>query len=306
MAFALSHDATRAGYRLAAFETIGSTSTEALRRAAEGETGPLWLVAGQQTAGNGRRGSAWQSPPGNLAASLLLTLDQPPATLAQLGFVAGLALGRALDCCCGRDGASIQAGRRPAPQDEDESDLHSAAGPRAEVLRSNLEARTLFALKWPNDVLADGAKLAGILLQTEQVGTRRAVVIGIGANVAHAPLGLPYAAASLSSLGCAASAEMLFTALSQTWLALYASWDGGLAFDIVRRAWLARAAGLGGEVAVTGGSAISHGTFETIDEHGQLVIKTQDGGFRRVSAGDVHFGEAATARIGSWTVGSAA
>lgn len=305
MAFTLALDATRAGYRLASFDTIGSTSTEALRRAAQGETGPLWVVAGRQTAGAGRRGSVWQSPPGNLAASLLLTLDLPAATLAQLGFVAGLALGRALDGCCERDGASIEAGLSPTPQDEDRSDWSYTTPPHAGVLRS-LEARTPFALKWPNDVLADGAKLAGILLQTEQIGPRRAVVIGIGVNVAHAPPDLPYAAAALSGLGCRASAETLFSRLSETWLAAYASWGGGRGFDTVRRGWLARAAGLGGDVAVTGGSAVSHGRFETIDEHGQLVIRTQDGGIRRVSAGDVHFGEAATARIGSRTVGSTA
>ena len=97
MTFRLSPEALRAGHRLVAFDTIGSTNVEALERARVGEAGPFWIVARRQTDGRGRRGSAWQTPDGNLAATLLLTSDLPPTTIAQLGFVAGMALVRALD-----------------------------------------------------------------------------------------------------------------------------------------------------------------------------------------------------------------
>src|SRR5689334_10530714 len=95
MTFSLGPKARAAGYRLAAFDTIGSTSTEALRRAAEGDPGRLWVVARAQTAGHGRRGRAWQTPEGNLAASLLLSQPAGSAS-AKLGFAAGLALEAAI------------------------------------------------------------------------------------------------------------------------------------------------------------------------------------------------------------------
>jgi BirA family biotin operon repressor/biotin-[acetyl-CoA-carboxylase] ligase len=268
MEVSLAPPAERAGYRLAAFEEIGSTSTEALTRAAAGEAGPLWIVAGRQSAGRGRRGSSWQSPSGNLAASLLLTTELPAMLVAQLGFVAGVAVLRALDRCC------PSARARPA----------LGAG---------------FQLKWPNDVLAGGAKLAGILLQTEEVHGRRAVVVGIGLNVAFAPAGLPYATASLRDLGYHVDAASLFTALSETWLAAHADWAEGRGFDRVRAEWLGRATGVGGAVAVRTGAAVTRGVFETIDEHGQLVLRAHDGSPRRVNAGEVHFGTTATERAGA-------
>lgn len=259
MAFSLSRKAAGAGYRLAAFDTIGSTSEEALLRAREGEGGPLWLVSCEQTAGRGRRGNAWQTARGNLAASLLLSTELPAATVAQLGFVAGMAVASALDRCC------------PAP-------------PR-------------LRLKWPNDVLAEDRKLVGILLQTESLTpARRAVAVGIGINVRHVPDGVTYPTTSLRALGQTVEAEAVFEALSEAWLETSALWDEGQGFAAIRRAWLARAAGLDGEVAIRLGGETVQGRFETIDEFGQLVLRGQDGSVRHVSAGEVHFGAAATAR----------
>ena len=325
MTFTLSPDAIRAGYRLSLHDTIDSTSAEAMRLAWAGEAGPLWVVAREQQAGVGRRGSGWQTPRGNLAASLLLTTNLAPATLATLGFVAGIALRDALDECH----ASSKGRLRPAPQSLAEDGLPhlrhaeearhapsrsthdggacfetarfagllSMTKGRDELIRSgSLEARTPFALKWPNDVLADGAKLAGILLGTEDVAPgRRAVVIGIGVNVAHAPSGLPYPAASLASLGVGADAAELFGALSAAWVRAYDIWSGPDGFSEIRKRWIARAAGLGGEVAVRTAAGVTRGIFETIDEHGQLVVRVADGSARNVSAGEVHFGVAASA-----------
>lgn len=264
MAFSLSRQATAAGYRLAAFETIGSTSEEGLVRARAGEGGPLWLVSSEQTAGRGRRGNAWQTARGNLAASLLLTSDLPTVVIAQLGFVAGVALARALDEVCG----SVSGGLAPA-----------------------------FSLKWPNDLLAEERKLSGILVQTETVGAgKRAVVVGIGVNVRHVPDGLDYPTTSLRALGFLCEAEELFVALSATWVEVASSWDEGRGFVAIRRAWLDRAAGLNGPVAVRLNGERVAGRFETIDEQGQLVLRADDGSRRHVSAGEVHFGQAATLR----------
>lgn len=229
-----------------------------MSRLRAGLADPLWVVSRHQSEGRGRRGTGWQSPPGNLAATLALRLDAEPAAVATLGFVAGLATARALARCCGTG--------------------------------------TRFGLKWPNDILADGAKMVGILLETETLGPVRGVAVGIGINVAHRPEGTPYGTASLASLGCAATAEEVFLALSAEWPALAALWNGGLGFAAIRKLWLDQAVGLGGPITVRSqGFAIS-GTFETLDGQGQLVIRTSDGSARTVSAGDVHFGAAATVR----------
>src|SRR5216684_8929893 len=112
MAFTLGPRATSAGYRLAAFDSIGSTNAEAMSRAREGERGPLWLVTSEQTAGRGRRHRAWIAPRGNLASSILEVLDVSPGVAATLGFAAGLALEAAL----GR--VSIEASLRSAGSDD--------------------------------------------------------------------------------------------------------------------------------------------------------------------------------------------
>ncbi|MFC7400359.1 biotin--[acetyl-CoA-carboxylase] ligase [Chelatococcus sp. GCM10030263] len=267
MAFTLGAEARAAGFQLVQFDRLGSTNAEALVRGRSGERGPTWFVAREQSAARGRRGNAWASPAGNLAASLLKVVDVPPPLAATLGFVAGLALADALA------EVAPYLGRG------------SSAEPSGRV-----------ALKWPNDVLVDGAKLAGILLESEQTDHGRALVIGIGVNVASAPEGLPYPAAALASLGVSVTAETLFTALSDSWVACEGLWDQGRGLSAVRRRWLDRAAGLGRPVAVRIGQQILRGTFETIDDSGQLVLRRADGGTAAIAAGDVHFGEAATAR----------
>jgi BirA family biotin operon repressor/biotin-[acetyl-CoA-carboxylase] ligase len=270
-AFTLDKAAAAAGYRLEAFDSIGSTSDLGGVRGRAGESGPLWLVTDHQTAGRGRRGKPWATlPPGNLAASLVMALDLPPATGATLGFVAGLAAVRALEsCCCGAVGG------------------HGDAAP-------------VFSLKWPNDILVDGAKLVGILLETElRPDGSRFVVVGIGVNVAHAPDDLAYAAASLAGLGYTVDAPGLFEALSREWVELFGLWDRGRNFAAIRTMWLQRAAGLGGDIVVRNGGTSLHGTFETLDASGQLVVRLTDGSTKGVAAGDVYFGLAATVRSGA-------
>jgi BirA family biotin operon repressor/biotin-[acetyl-CoA-carboxylase] ligase len=121
-------------------------------------------------------------------------------------------------------------------------------------------------------------------------------VVGIGVNVTHAPEGLPYPAASLDRLGAEVTAAGLFAALSAEWVRTFALWDEGRGFVTIRDLWLARAAGIGGAVSIRSGLTLTSGTFETIDQHGQLVLRTGEGALRTISAGDVHFGLAASAR----------
>jgi BirA family biotin operon repressor/biotin-[acetyl-CoA-carboxylase] ligase len=151
-----------------------------------------------------------------------------------------------------------------------------------------------FALKWPNDVLAGGRKLSGILLEAEAVAGGLAVVVGIGTNVVAAPTGTPTPATSLKALGIDISAEDLFAALSDGWAEFRGIWDNGRGFAEIRRLWLACAAGLGQPVAIKSGNAIVEGIFDTIDAQGCMVVRTQAGQLVPITAGDVYFGSAAT------------
>ncbi len=267
MAFTLGPRALSAGYRLAAFDQIGSTNAEAMERAREGERGPIWYVTSEQTAGRGRRHRPWIAPRGNLASSVLEVLDVAPSVAATLGFAAGLALEAALRR------VSVEASLRSAGSDD-----------------------MKFSLKWPNDVLAGRQKLAGILLEAEAVADNKlAVVVGIGTNVVAAPEGTPTPATSLAALGIHIGAEELFAELSDGWATFRGIWDKGRGFGEIRRLWLERAAGLGQPVSIQSGGAAVEGTFDGIDETGCMIVRTAAGKPVPISAGDVYFGSAKSA-----------
>ncbi len=264
MHFALSPVAGNEAYRLESFETIGSTNAVALERANAGDPGKLWLVSKKQESGRGRRGRAWSTQEGNLASTLLLVEPFDIKTAATLSFVAGLSLADALDAVFTTYGPAI------APK---------------------------IGLKWPNDVLIDGAKLSGILLESSSLDDNRfAIAIGIGTNVVSFPDDLPYAATSLNALGSRADAQTLFTALSDAWSVNYCIWNGGRGLGDIRKRWLERAHGLGENVAIKLHDRIVEGRFETIDEACHFIMRDDEGIRIAITAGDVYFGTAATLR----------
>ncbi|ABD87970.1 biotin--[acetyl-CoA-carboxylase] ligase [Rhodopseudomonas palustris] len=264
MTLTLGAEAVAAGYRVAAFDSIGSTNAEAMARARQGEAGPIWLVTTEQTAGRGRRQRSWIAPRGNLASSVLEVMEVAPGTAATLGFAAGLALQAAL-----RTLTAQAVGEGPAID---------------------------YRLKWPNDVLAGSHKLAGILLEAEEVADGRlAVVVGIGTNVVAAPGDTPYPAASLKALGLDVTAEQLFAALSDHWASYRAIWDLGRGFAEIRRQWLQHAAGLGGTVSIRSGATTVEGLFDSIDDTGCLIVRTPEGRQIPIAAGDVYFSSTASA-----------
>jgi BirA family transcriptional regulator, biotin operon repressor / biotin---[acetyl-CoA-carboxylase] ligase len=265
MAFQLGPRATSAGYRLQAFDQVGSTNTEAMARAREGDPGSIWIVTAEQMAGKGRRQRAWISPRGNLPCSVLEVLNVAPATAATLGFAAGLATEAALRQ------VSLEATLR--------------AGPKS----------FKYELKWPNDVLVGGKKLVGISLDAEAMDNRLAVVAGIGINVVAAPEGTPTPAISLAALGVQIGAEELFSALSDSWVEFRGIWDNGRGFGELRKLWLERATGLGQAVAIKSAGSTIEGIFETIDEQGCMIVRAADGRLMPITAGDVYFGSAASA-----------
>jgi len=237
-----------AGVRYLRFDTLGSTNAEALTRARAGERGPLWIAAAAQTAGRGRRGASWASAPGNLTATLLLTEPSPPATAPQLSFVAALA-------------------------------LHDAVAVSAPQLGPALK------LKWPNDLLLGGAKLAGILIEGES-DPAFAVAIGIGVNCAHHPDGTAYPATDLASAGARVTPEALLAGLAAAMARRLAQWAQGEGFASIRADWLKRAAGLGLDIRVRLPEREFSGRFEGLDEAGRLLV-TEGGALTAVGAGEV-------------------
>jgi BirA family biotin operon repressor/biotin-[acetyl-CoA-carboxylase] ligase len=246
----LHPDAERSGVRLIVHDTLGSTNAEAMARGRAGERGPLWITAARQTAGRGRRGNAWVSEPGNLYASLLLTNAAPAAHLPELCFVVALAL---RDAVCAL-----------APQ-----------------LAPELK------LKWPNDLLLHGAKLAGILIEAESIGGMTTAVAGIGVNCGHYPEGVDRTATSLSAHGAQVSPGVLMTELLRTMVARLAQWDCGQGFAAVRNEWLSHAAGVGSDIHVRLSDRELTGKFETLDASGRLMVRLPGGALEAISAGEV-------------------
>lgn len=272
--FTLGSKARAAGYRLRGYDRIGSTNSEAIAAATAGDPGGIWFAARQQTAGRGRRGRQWESPHGNLAATLLIVPEADPTLAATLGFVAGVSLNRALSAIL--PGGLVKIG----------IDGADALGGTARI-----------ALKWPNDVLADGAKLAGILLEASKLADgRHAVAIGFGVNVVAAPQGLPYPAISLVELGVSLASEDVFEALGDAWVETFGLWNDGRGVGEVLAQWRASAAGIGAPVAVNQNGEVLRGIFETIDDDGRLIVRADDNRRIAISAGDVHFGATASAR----------
>ena len=243
------------------FARLDSTNAEALRRAVTGASGPVWLLALEQTAARGRRGRPWASLPGNLAASLLMRPPGSPALAALRSFVAALGLHDAL----------------------------LAATGRAE----------LFALKWPNDVLLAGRKLAGILLETGGRPEAPVLAIGIGVNLAAAPAAAEVEPGAMEPVDLLSGAGVSIA--PEAFLDLLAPavdhWERRLmqeGFAPLRAAWLARAARLGETVTARLPGREIGGRFETIDESGALVLVTPQG---RVSlpAAEIQFGHSPSA-----------
>lgn len=256
MTFAVGPRAAEAGHCVIEHDRLDSTNSEALRLVRAGERGPLWIVAREQTAGRGRRGREWISSPDNLAASLLLTETVTAPVAATLGFAASLSVCEACD--------TLAPGRA-------------------------------FTLKWPNDVLANGKKVAGILLESELQGDVLAVIAGFGINLASAPDGMTFPATSLAALGGAATPDYAFARLSDSVAAALEIWQHGQGFGEIRKFWLERAVGVGRPISIRVGDRVLEGIFETLDEQGRLLLRVADGGLQTISAGDVYFGSAASA-----------
>jgi BirA family biotin operon repressor/biotin-[acetyl-CoA-carboxylase] ligase len=236
-------------------DEIDSTNAEARRRAEAGEAGPLWLLGLRQTAGRGRRGRAWETGEGNLAATLLFSTDKPPAEAAQVSFVAALAV------------ADLLAAYVPA---------------------------SLISLKWPNDPLLGGLKVSGILVESGSRPTGGLwLAVGVGVNLARKPIDSERPATALTEHGVVspplpAEAIEVLTGAFERWSRVWHT----LGFPAIADAWTARAHGLGEPCVARLGTETIEGVAEGLDSDGALRLRLPDGRLRRITAGDVFFGEA--------------
>ena len=239
------------GYRLLCYDSIGSTNDEAKHLARDGAEEGALVWAREQTAGRGRRGRGWVSPRGNLYLSLVLRPDCPAGRAAQLGFVAALAVGDAL----------------------------RAILPRIERL----------TYKWPNDVLIDGRKIAGVLLESETVGSEKLsfIVVGVGVNLTLSPHGMEFPATSIMEEGLG---EVMPEVMLEQFAAHFRSWNTrwrAEGFAPVRAAWLAVAAIVRGEpIRVRLESRTLCGRLLDLDHEGNLLLDYA-GECRRIAAGEV-------------------
>lgn len=224
--------------------TTDSTNAHALREA-PALRGPAWFLGLEQTAGRGRRARAWASPKGNFHATLLLFPKESADQVALRSFAAALAL---------RDAFVALTGLPDC-----------------------------FSLKWPNDVLLNGAKVAGILLEASSSGAGvQALAIGIGVNlIAHPEAGLMEegalpAVSLLSETGLRITPERFLDALAPA----YARWEAvfvSQGFAPLREGWLSRAAKVGEHIRARTGKDTHYGIFETIDSSGNLILLTAAG-----------------------------
>jgi BirA family biotin operon repressor/biotin-[acetyl-CoA-carboxylase] ligase len=237
-------------YHLLTYDNLDSTNEEAKRLSLAGGQHGAVIWATEQTAGKGRDGRTWQSLSGNLHFSLLLRPHLSNEILSQLSFVTSLALFRAV--------------------------------------RTLVESDGEITIKWPNDLLLDGAKLAGILLETCYDGAGDPwVVIGVGVNVEKHPIIEDYPTTSLKAAGLEIiSAKIVLSRFLNMFENLYDEWvDHG--FKNIRQQWLAHAAYLHDIISLQYGDEQIKGEFSSIDECGNIMLKS-DGQVKIFAVGEVH------------------
>ena len=240
-----------ASRRHLALGAVTSTNSIALEAARAGDPGPLWITAESQSAGRGRRGRPWSSQEGNLYTSLLLIDPAPIDRLGQLPLVV-------------------------------------AVGLRSGLLQLNGISADDLRIKWPNDLLLNGSKCVGILVESELTPDgRRSVVIGFGVNVAVCPDDAPYPVTTLARSGVKATVSEVFAAVACGIERSLDIWQQGTHFSRIREQWLAGAAGLGSPCRVNLPTQTLEGRFADLDLSGRLVLDMPDGSRTEVSAGDV-------------------
>ena len=231
-------------------DVVDSTNSTALEQAIAGDPGNLWVSAQEQQRGKGSRGRQWVSMRGNFFASLMMKQNIQPRKLATMTFVASLAV--------------------------------------FETLAQLVEQHTL-QLKWPNDVLLNGAKISGILLESHVVNNQPVQIVGVGINLLHHPVNSNYPTTNLQTEGISTTPNEILSILSvqmERWLSIWSATNG---FDEIRKQWLQRAKGLHQQIVVNLPNRRLTGIFMELDADGLLVLKTSGGKLKHISTADIFF-----------------
>ncbi|MDP3490114.1 MAG: biotin--[acetyl-CoA-carboxylase] ligase [Phenylobacterium sp.] len=240
---------------IAFYDELDSTNAEARRRAEAGESGPVWIAALRQTAGRGRRGRAWETGVGNLAATLLMTTDRPAAEAAQLSFVAALAAADLADTC-------LPPG--------------------------------LVSVKWPNDLLIAGRKAAGILVESgARLDGRLWLAVGIGINLVSGPEAAERPSSTFAEHMAVdpPTPQAALGVLADSFETWRSAWSAQ-GFPAIAEGWTHRAHGLGQACVARLPQETVEGVAEGMEPDGALRLRLADGQIRRITAGDVFFGDA--------------
>lgn len=241
------------GWREAHLLQVGSTNEDLFAYAKAGESADrLWLTAGQQMSGKGRRGRNWMSPEGNFHGSLYLS---NPCDVQELGFfplVCAVAVQRAIASVLDSKGRKVQ-------------------------------------IKWPNDILIDGAKICGMLIEASHQKDYVDVVIGCGINLVAHPQDTPYPATDLKSLGVDASPSEMLYHLASSFDELLTQWGRGRGNGTILQLWKDHARGIGEKTIVNLADGQIEGIFEGINANGVLLLREPSGKLNEISAGDVFY-----------------
>ncbi len=243
------------GYGKTVLSEVDSTNAHALR-ISKIARGPEWILGLKQTQGRGRRGRPWADPTGNFAATLLLFPNDALDQIALRSFVAACALYQTFT---------------------------DVLGNKAEL-----------SLKWPNDVLLNDRKVAGILLETQILGPQSvALAIGMGVNLRHAPQPDQLEARAVAPVSIWEQTQVNITpeAFLDTLATQYHAFETQfttLGFAPIRAFWLSHAARLGEVITARVADREITGTFDTVDETGHLILVT-DQGRETIAAADIFF-----------------
>ena len=231
-----------------------STNSEALKLAKSTDR-PTFVIAKKQTNGRGRIDRRWSDPSGNFSGSILIKIDEDLQNLALRSFVAALSVFDAID---------------------------QKIGKKHELL-----------IKWPNDLLLNGKKICGILLETRNFGTVSVLVIGIGINLLSSPnldkiKNITIKPGSILGETGVKLDPLDFSELIAHHYALRENQLRSMGFSKIREIWMGRAANLGKKITARTPNFEYHGIFDSVDEKGQLII-INNGEKKKIAAAEIFF-----------------
>ncbi|WP_265030600.1 biotin--[acetyl-CoA-carboxylase] ligase [Wolbachia endosymbiont (group B) of Athalia cordata] len=273
------------GFRIYHYKEVPSTNKEALGLIEKGISNETIIIADKQEEGRGRTGKSWISPEGNLYASLIINQETDVSKLTELTFVTALAVGNtllSLNFLNNQTHCGVIPVRDTGIHTFSSGSQCQSTGMTRDQFINDLNLQH----KWPNDILIDGKKISGILL--EKKSNSNWLIIGIGINVNHAPLPgttcISNYGESVSNMDLLKELIINFNKLRKQWL-----FDG---FYAIREMWLKKAFKMNEQISVKLADKLYEGIFADIDKSGKLVLQQKDGSLIYFDAGELFIGSA--------------